>query len=101
MIWPEAATPPTAMAKRLRAIADRRLMRVETEVRAMGSNVHLKDVLRSAYLQGLADGFDIAEKQITDLENDNFALAAQQCTKGGGDESGNFRCCCHKSANQP
>lgn len=101
MIWPEAATPPTDMAKRLRAIADKRLMRVEAEVRAMGSNVHLRDALRSAYLQGLADGFDIAEKQIADLEQDNFALAAQQCTRGHGDESGNFHCCCHKPANQP
>lgn len=101
MVWPEAATPPSEMAKRLRAIADTRLMRVEAEVRLMGSNVRLKDVLRSAYLQGLADGYDIAEKQVADLERDNFALAAQQCIKGSGDESGNFRCCCQQSANQP
>lgn len=100
MIWPEAATPPTDMAKRLRSIADKRLMRVEAEVRLMGSNVHLKDVLRSAYLQGLADGYDIAEKQVADLEQDNFALAARQCTKGSGDESGNFRCCCQQPASQ-
>lgn len=100
MIWPEAATPPTDMAKRLRTIADKRLMRVEAEVRLMGSNIHLKDALRSAYLQGLADGYDIAEKQVADLEQDNFALAARQCTKGNGDESGNFHCFCQKPADQ-
>lgn len=99
MVWPEAAAPPTDMAKRLRAIADKRLTRVEAEVRLMGSNVHLKDALRSAYLQGLADGYDIAEKQIADLEKDNFALAAHQCVQGSGDESGNFRCCCQQLAN--
>ena len=61
MTWPERAVPPADMAKRLKALADKRLAMVEGTLRAMGTHASLSDLLRSAYLQGLADGYDVRD----------------------------------------
>lgn len=41
-----------------------------------------------------------AASELERLRKENFALAATQCTKGWGDESGNFHCCCEAAPNK-
>ena len=62
MVWPENAVPDTVMTKALKAIARKRTVRVEQLIRSFGANVSLTEVIQSAYLQGLADGSDIANR---------------------------------------
>ena len=63
MTWPQDIVPPTDMAKGLKRIADKRLVAVDADLRSFGKNADLSDLLRSAYLQGLADGYDAAQKR--------------------------------------
>ena len=67
------------------------------EARAVSQDVLIADETFEKVVFILKEAFEDRSRlraRVEELERENFALAAQQCTRGHAMENGDFRCCC-------